>query len=346
MSNEHEPFILLSINHEKVSLDLRERYSADSSKVSKLYESLHEKGTVSEALILNTCNRFELYTRLADGKPSGDVIEILADFYGEQPENVQQHLHLETGQQAIQHMIEVSAGLRSQITGEAEIFGQVKSAYSESQEGGYAGKVINRVFQKGFQAAKLIRNSTSVGQGQINISNVAVELASKIFGSLSSASVLSLGTGEIGEKTVKALRSRGAERFGIASRSEERAGQVALEWGGIPHTVAELANYIQKYDIVIASVGSDKPVVTYELVKKTAAKRSDHPLFLIDLGLPRNIEQACENIENVFLYNLDDLAAIADENLAHRKQALEESREIAVQRSQSIWDSLKKRGLV
>lgn len=344
MSQVNDSFIVLSINHEKVPLDVRERYSVDDSLIASLYDQLEEHPRVAESLILNTCNRFELYAQLSDAASFNDVIAILAEFYGVGEEEIHQHLHLRTGQDAVRHMIEVSAGLRSQITGEAEIFGQVKHAYAQSHLRGYAGKVINRVFQKGFQAAKLIRSATSVGEGQINIANVAVELASKIFGSLHSAAVLSLGTGEIGEKTVKALRSRGASRFGVASRSEDRASAVAADWGGTPHIVSELDSYLPDYDIVIASVGSGEPIVSKKLVKRCASKRKDRPLFLIDLGLPRNIEKSCEGLDNVFLYNLDDLAAIAEENLSERKNALAESQSIAAQKSQHIWESIVRRG--
>lgn len=344
MSREHGPFVLLSINHEAVALEIRERYAVDDRRLESLYKLLDGQPEVSEALVLNTCNRFELYAQLSDATAIDRLVELLASFFAERSDSLRLHLRIRRGQEAVQHLIEVAAGLRSQITGEAEIFGQVKEAYALCHKLGYAGKVINRVFQKGFQAAKFIRHATSVGEGQINISNVAVELATKIFGSLDSVGVLSLGTGEIGEKTVRALRSRGARSFGIASRSPERAEAVATEWGGAPHAVADLESYLSNYDIVIASIGTGEPVVTSKLVTRCAAKRKDRPLFLIDLGLPRNIDKACEDHDNVFLYNLDDLAAIAAENLAERKNALQHSQSIAAQKSAHIWESLVKRG--
>lgn len=346
MSRANDSFIVISINHEIAPLEVRERFSVDNSKVELLYQQLHSGQQITESLVLNTCNRFELYTQLDNGTPHAHVIQLLANFYQVEPADVEKHLHLRTGQEAIQHLIEVSAGLRSQITGEAEIFGQVKAAYAESQNRGHAGKIINRVFQKGFQAAKLIRNATTVGEGQINIANVAVDLASKIFGKIDSAAALSLGTGEIGEKTVKALRSRGATSFGVASRSQERAQEVASEWGGTPRLLANLESYLHEYDIIISSVGADEPILTRALVKKCEAKRRGRPLFLIDLGLPRNIEKGCEEFDNVFLYNLDDLASIAEENLANRKQAVIESQAIAAQKSQHIWDSIVKRSQI
>lgn len=343
MSRENDSFVVVSINHEIAPLDVRERYSMEESEVAKLYAKLHAGEMITESLVLNTCNRFELYVQLSDETPSQEILELLAEFYSVDREDLAAHSHLRSGREAVEHLIEVSAGLRSQITGEAEIFGQVKAAYALSQEKGYAGKTINRVFQKGFQAAKLIRNTTSVGEGQINIANVAVDLAGKIFGEIKSASALSLGTGEIGEKTVKSLRSRGAENFGVASRRQERAQEVAREWGGVPRILDELPTYLPEYDIVIASVGSDTAIITKKLLEECLSKRRGRPLFLIDLGLPRNIEKGCGTLDNVFLYNLDDLATIADENLAQRKQAVLESKAIAAQKSQFIWDAILRR---
>ncbi|MDQ8197721.1 glutamyl-tRNA reductase [Pelagicoccus enzymogenes] len=343
MSRQHDSFSVISINHEVAPLEVRERYSMDDAKVATLYTTLKNKGKVEESLVLNTCNRFELYTQCEDGADAEFVLHTLANAYGVSPDELAGHLHLRSGRDAVQHLIEVAAGLRSQITGEAEIFGQVKAAYALSQEHGYAGKTINRVFQKGFQAAKLIRNSTTVGQGQINIANVAVDLAGKIFGELRSAAALSLGTGEIGEKTVKALRSRGAETFGIASRSQDRAEEVAREWGGTPRLLQDLESYLPEYDIVIASVGAEEAVLTRKIVKQCSSRRKGRPLFLIDLGLPRNIEQGCEDFDNVFLYNLDDLASIADENLAQRKEAVVDATAIAEQKSEFIWNAILKR---
>lgn len=343
MSRANDSFTVISINHEIAPLEVRECYSMDDAKVDSLYADLHASDDISESLVLNTCNRFELYTECSNKESTNNVLELLAKTYNVSVSELEGHLHLRSGRDAVQHLIEVSAGLRSQITGEAEIFGQVKAAYALSQDRGYAGKTINRVFQKGFQAGKLIRNSTTVGEGQINIANVAVDLAGKIFGELSSAAALSLGTGEIGEKTVKALRSRGAKDFGIASRSQTRAEEVANEWGGTPRLLHDLETYLPEYDIVIASVGAEEAVITKSILKKCFSKRKGRPLFLIDLGLPRNIEQACEDFDNVFLYNLDDLASIADENLAQRKQAVIEAKAIAEQKSEFIWNAILKR---
>ncbi len=347
MSAHHGELLLITINHETVPLEERERYSLDDTQVKVLYEALHQSPAIEESLILNTCNRFELYSKTSDPK-NGSAIAFatLGSFYNIKPEEVESHARTRFGQEAIKHLIEVSAGLRSQITGEAEIFGQVKEAYATCQRLGYAGRLINRMVQKGFQAAKLIRHSTPIGEGQINISNVAVDLSLKIFGSLKETRALIIGTGEIGEKTAKALRSRGASQFGVASHSQERADEIAGQWGGNPHVLSELDTCLNAYDIVISSTDSDSPLLDARSIEKRMDERKNRPLFLIDLGLPRNMDPSCQEIENVYLYNLDDLAKIAEDNLSERRSAIKHSEAIAAEKSASIWRMLESRGLV
>ncbi len=347
MSTHHGELLLITINHETVPLEERERYSLDDGQVKVLYEALHNSPSIEESLILNTCNRFELYSKTSDPKNGSTIaFETLGSFYKIQREEVESHARIRFGQEAIKHLIEVSAGLRSQITGEAEIFGQVKNAYATCQRLGYSGRLINRMVQKGFQAAKLIRHSTPIGEGQINISNVAVDLSLKIFGSLKDTSALVIGTGSIAEKTTKALRSRGASKFGVASRDSERANVVADAWGGNPHTLGELETYLNDYDIIISSTETDSPLLDARSLGKHMDARKNRPLFLIDLGLPRNMHSSCQEIENVYLYNLDDLAKIAEDNLSDRRAAIKYSEEIAAQKSASIWRTLESRGLV
>ncbi len=347
MSAQSGELLLVTINHETVPMEERERYALDEPQIRALYKSLHARNGIEESLILNTCNRFELYAKTV-GVPNSEsaVIDALGTFYKTDADSLRDHAQIHGGQDAIRHLIEVSAGLKSQITGEAEIFGQVKSAYAMCQNLGYAGALINRMTQKGFQAAKLIRHSTPIGEGQINISNVAVDLSLKIFGGLENAAALIIGTGEIGGKTAKAMRSRGAKQFGLASHTRERAEAAASEWGGEPLLVDELAEYIGKYDIVIASTETESPLLTRDALKAAHAQRKNRPLFLIDLGLPRNLDPRCEDLEDVYLYNLDDLARIAEDNLSERRAAIKSSEAIAAQKSESIWQVLVSRGLV
>ncbi|MEM9158684.1 MAG: glutamyl-tRNA reductase [Verrucomicrobiota bacterium] len=346
MSSDNSRFLLLSINHEHVPLEERESYSVNDDKLRELYRLARESAEIEESLVLSTCNRFELYAKSTADSPQNPLTKILADLHQIDCEEIESHAITEMGQEAVTHLIEVSAGLRSQITGEAEILGQVKQAYAKSQELGGAGKLINRVAQKAFQAAKQIRHNTPIGQGTINISNVAVDLSLKIFGDLNEASVLVLGTGEIGEKTAQSLMRRGAKKFGVASRSIERATAFAAPFNAKPHASDNLASYLPEYDIIIAGIGVKEAIITKDLVRKLKPDYRDNPLFLIDLGLPRNIDPKCEDFDNVYIYNLDDLAKISEDNLAERRKAISASREIALQKSSFIWQNLQKRGLI
>ncbi len=347
MNSNNGELLLITVNHETVPMEDRERYSLDKDQVRKLYETLRETSIVDEALILSTCNRFELYSKTIDPEKGADsIIEALQKFYRIDAQSIRNHAVVQEGQAAIKHLIEVSAGLKSQIVGEAEIFGQVKDAYAMCQKLGYAGSLLNRLFQKGFQAAKLIRHSTSIGEGQINISNVAVSLSLKIFGGLDHTSALIVGTGEIGEKTAKALRSRGAKSFGVASHSLERTQGVAETWGGTPRVVSEIESYLNEYDIIISSTELNEPLLTQSSLEQLNRQRKNRPLFLIDLGLPRNIDPSCAAVDDVYLYNLDDLAKIAEDNLSERRAAIKSSEAIAAKKSELIWKTLVNRGLV
>lgn len=347
MSSGHDELLVVTVNHESVPMKDRERYSLDNHQIETLYKTLRDTSIIEESLVLNTCNRFELYFKTNDPRSGKSIVfELLSAFYRIPLEEFQAHAKTRSGQEAIKHLIEVSAGLRSQITGEAEIFGQVKNAYSVCQQLGGAGALINRMVQKGFQAAKLIRHSTPIGHGQINISNVAVDLSLKIFGSLDRVSALIIGTGEISEKTAKALRSRGALEFGIVSRSLERAETVARDWGGKALALGGLNSYLNAYDILIASTNAETPILTKAALHRLHPARKNRPLFLIDLGLPRNLDSACEELDQVYLYNLDDLAKIAENNLSDRRAAIRVSETIADQKSDAIWKMLEKRGLV
>ena len=347
MSFRYGELLLITVNHESVSMEDRERYSLDEKQIQSLYQRLHQSPDIKESLILNTCNRFELYTKTRDPRNGISIVyQALHDFYKIDTKEIEAHAAVRYGPAAIKHLIEVSAGLRSQITGEAEIFGQVKEAYALCQNLGYAGKMINRMAQKGFQAVKLIRNSTAIGEGKINISNVAVDLSMKIFGALRNTSVLIIGTGEIGEKTAKALRSRGASDFGIASHSTERAEIATHRWGGSPRNLEDILSYLNEYDIVISSTDTGRPILDARNLSETVGARKNRALFLIDLGMPRNFDPSCEEMEDVYLYNLDDLAEIAETNLKERKAAIKRGEEIADQKSISIWKMLESRGLV
>jgi glutamyl-tRNA reductase len=237
----------------------------------------------------------------------------------------------------VRHLLEVAAGLDSQMLGETEIFGQVKEAYADAQNRGSTGPVLNRIFQKVFQAAKHVRTHTAITEGQVSVANVAVELALNIFGGLRDTRVLLLGAGEIGEKTARAFQSRGAGSLTVASRRFERAMELATALGASAMPFEQRDARLMEFDVIVCATSAPGAVLSLEAVKAAMHRRPARPLFCIDLALPRDVEPATANLENVFLYNLDDLAKIAEQNRAARVAEIVKCRAIVEEKAGALW---------
>jgi glutamyl-tRNA reductase len=334
---------LLGASHHTAPLAIRERIAIAPDRLPEIHRQLRELDGVRECCVLNTCNRLELYV-VADGAASEPAVEaMLCGFQGFPPEEFTHHrFHLRDAA-ALTHLLEVAVGADSQIVGEAEIFGQVKAAYTAASAQGATGPVLNRVFQKAFQAGKFIRSNTPIGEGQVSIATVAVELANKIFGELTECRVLVVGTGEVAEKTVKALHSRGVRAITVLSRFRERAEALAATFGARAGMIGEVEAHLHEHDIVVGSTIANEPVVTAPMVQAALRKRQVRPLFLIDMGIPRNFDPAAGEVDSVFLYDLDDLARIADENLSARRGAVERCRGLAQEKAERIWEGVAPR---
>lgn len=329
-------FFLLGANHHRAPLAVREKLALDELAVTALHAELSAAG-VRELTVLNTCNRVEFYG-VADSPEH--VARVEAAFCARQRFSVDEfadfRLSLD-GLDAIQHLLEVAAGLDSQMLGETEIFGQVKAAYAAAQARGATGPVLNRVFQKAFQAAKHVRTNTAITAGQVSVANVAVELALNIFGDLAHTHILLLGAGDIGEKTAKAFQSRGAATLTVASRRLERAMELATELGASALPFEQLEARLAEFDVVVGSTAAPSAVVSVSGVAAAMRRRPARPLFCIDLALPRDVEPGVAEIENVFLYNLDDLAKIAEQNRSARAAEVERARAILSEKAEAVW---------
>lgn len=331
---------LLGANHRTTPLALRERLSLNPEKSAALVAALRASGLVTEYCLLNTCNRVELYA-VSDDPAAGQ--RFLSEFCRIQllePADFAPHAHQRSNPAAVVHLFEVAAGLDSQMVGETEILGQVKDAYAAALAAGTVGPVLNRVFQKAFHAAKVVRRETAIGEGQVSVATVAVALAERIFGRLHDSRVLVVGGGDIAEKTAKALRSREAGRVVFANRTAPRAEQLALEFGGTALPFARLADGLAESDIVVSSTAAPDPVLTTPMVYAAMHKRASRPLFLIDLALPRDIDAGAAELPNVFLYNLDDLARLAEENIAQRRAEIDRARTLLTGRAHDTWHKL------
>lgn len=337
MSAGSPTLFLIGASHRTTPLELREKLALTSDKLAAFHGKLGALPGLREYAVLNTCNRVEFYG-VAE---STDAIERLqgefCGFQGFAPEEFARIRKHAAGPDVIRHLLEVSSGLDSQMLGENEIFGQVKDAYASAQQRGTVGPVLNRVFQKAFQAAKHVRTETAITEGQISVANVAVDLAITIFGDLSAARVLLVGAGDIGEKTAKAFQSRGAGSLTVSSRTLGRAMELATAFSATALPFEHVPAHLGQYDIVVSSTAAPHAVVRTEDVVAGMRKRPAIPLFFIDLALPRDVEPGVAELANVFLYNLDDLAKIAEENRAARAAKVDHARSIISGKSEQLW---------
>ncbi len=328
---------LLGATHHTAPLAVREKLALDPAAEAALGAELAGLGGLREFAVLSTCNRVEFYGVAAE---PGTAVRVQAAFCARQRFDAAEfdkfRLNL-AGRDAIQHLLEVSAGLDSQMLGETEIFGQVKAAYAAAQERGTAGPLLNRIFQKAFQAAKHVRTHTAINAGQVSVANVAVDLALNIFGDLAQARILVLGAGEIGEKTARAFQSRGAGTLTVCSRRGERAMALAGQLGASALPFEQREARLAEFDVVVCSTAAPHAVLS--LVAATAAmrRRPTRPLFFIDLALPRDVDPAVADLDNVFRYDLDDLAKIAEQNRSAREAEIARCRELLAGRADALW---------
>jgi glutamyl-tRNA reductase len=339
--DSHQPvFFLLGASHHTAPLAVREKLALDDARAADLAARLRTHTGVSEFALLNTCNRVELYGVARTLGTLAALRETLCAVTGCTPAELDSAVALRQNHDAIVHLFSVASGLDSQIVGETEILGQVKQAYDGALEKKWTGPVLNRVFQKTFQAAKHIRTNTAIGAGQISIATVAVDLAGRIFGELASTKVLVVGAGEIGLKTVQAFQSRGATSITVASRTLAKAEEAAALAGGWAMSLADLPEAVAGSDIIASSTSSPDFILTREMVAAGIKRRPARPLFLIDLALPRDVDPAVAQLSNVFLYNLDDLAEIAEGNLAQREAEVAKCRAILAERTAQLWPAV------
>ena len=334
---------LLGASHRTTPLELREKLALSPERLPVFHESAAKLPGMRELAVLNTCNRVEFY----GSADSADTVQSLRESFCAF-QNLPTEVFATISQQAdglaaIDHLLHVASGLDSQMLGETEILGQIKTAYATAQSRKTTGPVLNRLFQKIFQHAKYVRTHSAITEGQISVANVAVELALKIFGDLTTTRILLLGAGDIGEKTAKAFQSRGAGSLTIASRTHGRAMELATTLNATALPWEHVATHLAEYSIVVGSTSAPDVVVSREQTEAAMRKRRAEPLFFIDLALPRDIDPAVTGLDNVFLYNLDDLAKIADANLAARTAKVAHARQLVAEKAAALWTQLTPR---
>ena len=334
-------FFLLGASHHTTPLELREKLALTPGRLPAFHQAAATLPGMRELAVLNTCNRVEFYGTADSPDTVARLRETFCAFQGFPPEAYAAISHHAAGLSAITHLLTVASGLDSQMLGETEILGQVKDAYADAQSRQTTGPVLNRIFQKAFQHAKYVRTHTAITEGRISVANVAVDLALKIFGDLASTRILLLGAGDIGEKTAKAFQSRGAGSLTVASRTLGRAMELATELNATALPWEHVSSHLAEYSVVVGSTAAPDIVVTLAEVTAAIKKRPAEPLFFIDLALPRDIDPAVAKLENVFLYNLDDLAKITEENLAARTAEVVHAKKIVTEKAAALWRQIE-----
>jgi len=311
---------LLGISHKSSPVALREKLAVPAADMANRLRDVAERAGLEEALMVSTCNRVELYGVASDAQGSARArswLEAHAEASG--AGTLAAHLYAERGPEAVRHAFRVASSLDSMVVGEPQILGQVKEAYAAASSAGVLGSVLDRCFTKAFAVAKKVRTETGIAAGSVSVSSIACDLAAKIFEELRGKRVLLVGAGKMGESAAKHLAKQGARLF-VLNRSRERAVELAAACGGEPRAASELASELALADIAICSTSSDRFVITTELMKEVARARKYRTLFLIDIAVPRDVDPRVGQMENVFLYDVDDLSKVASENLALRKK--------------------------
>jgi len=335
MSERARNLVALSATHRTAGLDERAAFTVPTGGAEVFYAAAREAG-LAEAVLLATCNRLEAYG-VGDEAAALHVRGALIKATGAPTAVLDAHLRPVPGLAAVEHLFAVVSGLESQMVGEVEIAGQVKDAYADALARGMTGPVLNRVFQRAFQAGAWARTHTGISQGQVSLGNVAVELARRVFGSLDEARVLVLGTGDVGRQVVQALVSRGASQISVASRTFENARVLAEEFAGASLTLADALRQAHAHDVIVGCATVERALLDAVALREAVARRPGRPLLLVDLGVPRNFDVAARSLEGAYLCDLDDLAAVSNANLRARLAEVDRARAALAEKAARAW---------
>lgn len=318
----------VGLNHETAPLEVREQLAVTEARLGEVGQSLTASDPVHEAVVLSTCNRTEFYTVVESGQE-----EFVKEWVSSKGKDLPKEgvFYVHEGSAVAQHLCEVVSGLDSMLIGETEIFGQVKKAYQRALDAKVTGRGLNRVFQKAFAVGKLVRTLTTIQEGKTSVGSVAVDLAEKIFGELKDTSVMVMGAGEMSRTTAQSLQSRGAKGIIVTNRSYDRAQELAGELGGEAVRFDEWERVLAKVDVVISSTAAPKAIMRPEHIERVRRKRRYRPLFLIDIAVPRDIDERVREIDEVYLYDMDTMEGLAREARERRAEQVRKCREMIAQ---------------
>jgi glutamyl-tRNA reductase len=316
--------LITGVSHKTAPVEVRERLAFREETLPAALADLRAHDGVNEAMILSTCNRVEIVVTTDDGcNPQAVVDAFLAERKGVEPGEIEPHLYRHEGRDAIHHLFRVAASLDSMVVGEPQILGQLKTAYGAAKNCGALCGWLEALLSRAFGVAKRVRSETGVGQMAVSVSYAAVELARKIFGSLSGRKIMIVGAGKMSELAARHLRRSGASHVFVTNRTHERAVDMAALFQGTPVEYTRFVSMLPEVDIVITSSGAPHYVLHKEEMQRVIAARRNKPMFLIDIAVPRNIEPTVNEIDNIFLYDIDDLQEVVNANLRERMKEAE-----------------------
>ncbi|MBR9729467.1 glutamyl-tRNA reductase [Shewanella intestini] len=318
--------VVIGINHKTATVDLREKVAFSPDRIHEAMKSLASRSSTGEAVIVSTCNRTELY---CNNVKADEIIAWLEEYHDLDHEALVPCIYAYEGHIAVKHLMRVASGLDSLVLGEPQILGQVKQAFVKAKEAGTISLTIDRLFQTVFSVAKKVRTETDIGAAAVSVAFAAVSMAKHIFSSLKTTKVLLIGAGETIELVAKHLKDQEVDSMVVANRTIERAEAMCEEFNATAITLQDIPDYLPKADIVISSTASPLPILGKGMVEKAMKQRRHQPMLLVDIAVPRDIEAEVGELDDAFLYTVDDLHSIIEQNMASRKEAAEQAELIA-----------------
>ncbi len=329
------PLHLIGLNHHTAPLAIRERVAIAAESVGGALGTLRQMGAAEEAAILSTCNRTELYV-------SANSVDLVLDWWmqhaGMSLDEARPYIYHHSDQDAVRQALRVAAGLDSMVLGEPQILGQMKDAVRTAEQVGALGSNLHRLFQHAFAVAKEIRSTTGIGESVVSMAAASVRLAERIFGELSDQSVLFVGAGEMVELCATHFAASKPKRMVVANRTIERASELAQQIHGEPMRLSQVAEALPQFDIVISCTASSLPIIGLGMVERAIKARRHRPMFMVDLAVPRDIESEVADLDDVFLYTVDDLASVVQSGVASRQAAVVEAESIIAGRLGDFLD--------
>ncbi len=313
--------VMVGVNHKSTPVEIREKLAFTASKIEESSERLASSGEIVEHIIISTCNRVEIYARVNDHDLGiSSLKQFVADFHNLKYEDLDHYFYSYRDYRAVEHLFRVSSSLDSLVIGESQVLGQVKDAYNQARSLEATGMILNQLFEKAFTVAKRVREETSVSEKGVSISSAAVELARKIFEDLENHSVMLVGAGEMAELAAKHLISYGVKTVYVSSRTYNRAVSLAETLNGSAVEFEKFADEMHRADIIITSTGAPNFIISKDMIANAIHKRKNKPMFFIDIAVPRDIEPEANDLENIYLYDIDDLQSVVTANMKEREK--------------------------